>query len=119
MSDKQILVIVIDPEDKTITADTIDDNLASMQEMIGGDIARITAPLGDEAEVLWCDANGKTKENHHFMMKGYPDILAGKAFICREVGSAENVVNDDTALDVAHVGELVSWLPHLDNQALL
>ncbi|WP_375292135.1 DUF3846 domain-containing protein [Sphingomonas melonis] len=43
MSD-QILVIVIDPEAKTIQADTIDDNLTSMQQMVGGRIERVMAP---------------------------------------------------------------------------
>lgn len=52
-------------------------------------------------------------------MKGFPDILAGKAFICREVDTEDDVVNGDTMLDVAAVQELVTWLPHLDNQALL
>lgn len=55
MSDKQILVIVIDPENKTIEADTIDDNLESMQRMVGGYIERVHVPLGDPAEVMWCD----------------------------------------------------------------
>lgn len=118
MSD-QILVIVIDPEAKTIQADTIDDNLTSMQQMVGGNIERVMAPLGDEAEILWIDEEGKLKENFHFNVKGFPDIIAGKAFICREVDSADGFVNGDTELDVAAVQGLVTWLPHLDNQALL
>jgi len=85
MSNKQILVIVVDPEAKTIEADTIDDNLESMQRMVGGYIERVFAPLGDDAEVMWCDEEGKLKENFHFHIKGFPDIISGKAFICREV----------------------------------
>lgn len=119
MSDKQILVIVVDPEARTVTADTIDDNLASMQAMIGGDIERVAASLGDPSEVLWCDLEGKCKDNFHFNIKGFPNIIAGKSFICREVDSNNDVMNEDTSLDVAAVQDMVSWLPHLDNQALL
>lgn len=120
MSAKQILVIVIDPENKTIEADTIDDNLESMQQMLGGNIQRVPdVPLGDGAETLWCDEEGKLKENFHFHIKGYPDIIAGKAFICREAYDEDGYVNADTELDVATLQELVEWLPHLDNAALL
>lgn len=119
MSDKQILVIVVDPAAKSIEADTIDDNLASMQKMVGGNIERVFATLGDPAEVLWCDDAGKLKDNHHFHIKGHPDIITGRCFICREMELPDDVVNDDTQLDVAAVQGMVTWLPHLDGQQLL
>lgn len=119
MGSQQILVIVVDPEAKTIEADTIDDNLESMQRMVGGLIARVDAPLGDPAEVMWCDQEGKLRENFHFHVKGLSDIISGKAFICREVDVSGDVLNGDTSLDVASVQDIITWLPHLDNQALL
>lgn len=104
---KNIKVILINPETKTITEAMIEPNLQGFYATIGCEMVEASYPasLAKKGSFLYIDEEGRLKDNYYFSFEGQE--YAGTAIV---IGGIYNENEKETKLTVEEVAQGVQWL---------